>query len=142
MELEFCPHECSVASNAKHMSSTTTVWLQVSYEQAAIVQTVVTNNWGWDFVCPFETKQSQQPKTASDSVALQKTVLTQRNDRETKQIRRSVSQNKSDAEQLYLAGVSWSATHACVHCMGVICTHVHSRAIAEHTLSLNITCNV
>jgi len=79
---------------------------QASYEQAAIIEHVVTSKWGWEYIAHIET--DQQPQTASDSQRLKMNVLDQRNTREANKLRTVCVRPKSMQEQLYSAQVTHS----------------------------------
>ncbi|KAA6419141.1 MAG: hypothetical protein FRX49_10881 [Trebouxia sp. A1-2] len=103
-DFPFDPKEYDVNGLHEFVAHFLCLAIKVSYEQAAIVEHVVTSKWGWKYIEHIET--DQQPQTASDSRRLKMNVLDQRNTREADKLRTVCVRPKSIQEQLYSAQVA------------------------------------
>ncbi|KAL0025452.1 hypothetical protein WJX77_001094 [Trebouxia sp. C0004] len=103
-DFPFDPEEYDVNGLHEFVAHFLCLAIKVSYEQAAIVEHVVTSKWGWEYTAHIET--DQQPETASASQHLKMNVLDQRNTREADKLRTVCVRPKSMQEQLYSAQVA------------------------------------
>ena len=121
---------------------------QVSYEQAAIVEHVVTSNWGWKYIDHIET--DQKPQTASDSQGLKMNVLRQRDTREAEKLRTVCVRPKSKQEKLYSAQVTHSVqystctathslTHPLTHSSHIIFDISHTRTVRKFPATCTVS---